>query len=371
MIASRPLLACLLAALPFAAGCQKAQADTSPDPTPARRPALSAAPSAAATEAPAPSAEASAVPAAPAAAGPRTIKISAIGDCTLGGPYESADAPGSFSQELAAHGDDYRYPFANVLSVLAADDLTIANLETTLTTVAHAQPLQIRFKGKPAYTAVLKEGSVEVVNVANNHSYDFGPKGYDETLSVLRAAGIGVGGNDNVDKRMVKGVEVVNIGFTGGSLRQKAKMLAMVKEHKTEKNLVFVSFHWGGEGINAPNTVQIKLGRAAIDAGADLVLGSHPHVLQSIEEYHGKHIVYSLGNFVFGGNGNPADKDSMIYQETFTETEGRWLPTEQTILPVRISSLKNRNDYQPVLLYGEERARVLGRIKSFNEAAKR
>lgn len=365
MIESRPLLVCLLAALPLAIGCQKAQADTSPPPGPAPKGVESA------EIAAAPEAIASAAPSAEPIAAPRTLRISAIGDCTLGGAYESAEAPGSFFQELADHGNDYRYPFANVLSVLAADDLTIANLETTLTTVKHAQPEQIRFKGKPEYTAVLKEGSVEVVNVANNHSYDFGPKGYDETVAVLRAAGIGVGGNDHVDKRIVKGVEVVNIGYTGGNLRSKAKMMAMVKEHKRDDNLLFVSFHWGGEGINAPNNVQIKLGRAAIDAGADLVLGSHPHVLQSIEEYHGKHIVYSLGNFVFGGNGNPADKDSMIYQETFTEKDGRFVPTAQTILPVRISGKKNRNDYQPVLLEGEEKARVLGRIARFNAALKR
>lgn len=366
MLSPRLLLA--LAFLPFAAGCQKAQADTSGEPALQHKPAQTAAAATPPAEPPPPAKEA---PGSAPDAAPKTLLISAVGDCTLGGQFESADAPGSFSQELAAHGDDYRYPFANVLSVLSQDDLTIGNLETTLTNVPHPQPHQIRFKGKPAYTAVLREGSVELVNVANNHSYDFGPKGYAETVDFLRQAGIGVSGNEHVDKRTIKGVEVVNIGFTGGSQRVLPKVVAKIKELKTEQNLVIVSFHWGGEGINAANTVQIKLGRAAIDAGADLVLGTHPHVLQSIEEYHGKHIVYSLGNFVFGGNSNPADKDSMIYQETFAEKDGRWLPSASNVIPVRISGVTTRNDYQPVLLEGEERARVLGRIKSFNEAAKR
>ncbi|MFO0760089.1 MAG: CapA family protein [Byssovorax sp.] len=357
MVAARASLALFFAVLPGLSACQKAQADTTPEPGPAPQ----------AVEIPAaPAAQPEAAP-----AGPRTLKISAVGDCTLGGPFESEGAPGTFSFELAGHDNDARYPFAKVLSVLAADDLTIANLETTLTNEKHAQSRPFSFRGSPAFAEVLKQGSVEVVNVANNHSYDFGLKGYAETVEVVRAAGVGVSGNEWVDVRTIRGVEVVNVGFLGGNLRQKAKMIALVTEHKTPKNLVFVSFHWGVEGVNAPTVVQYKLGRAAIDAGADLVIGTHPHVLQGIETYKGKHIVYSLGNFVFGGNVNPADKDAVIFQETFTEEGGRFLPGEPTLLPVRISSDEKRNDYQPVLLEGKERDRVLGRIKTFSDALMR
>jgi poly-gamma-glutamate capsule biosynthesis protein CapA/YwtB (metallophosphatase superfamily) len=366
MTALRPLAACVLFALPFAAGCQPAQADTSPEPmTRPASAALSATAQSSASPLPAAPPEASPAPL------PRSLRISAVGDCTLGGPFESEGAPGSFTHELASRGDDYRYPFAKVLSVLAADDLTIANLEVVLAKGGHAQSRPFSLRGKPEFANVLSAGSVELVNVANNHSYDFGPKAYDDTVAAVRAAGVGVSGNEHVDTRVIKGIEVVNIGFTGGNMKARAKMTALIAEHKRPDNLLFVSFHWGVEGVNAPTTVQLKLGHAAIDAGADLVIGTHPHVLQGIETYRGKHIVYSLGNFVFGGNGNPADKDSIIYQETFTEKDGRFVPSEQTILPVRISGETRRNDYQPVLLEGAERERVLARLAGFNAALTR
>ena len=143
-------------------------------------------------------------------------------------------------------------------------------------------------------------------------------------------------------------------------------MVRAVAENKKPDNLVIVSFHWGIEGINRPIDNQTQLGRAAVDAGADLILGTHPHVLQGIETYKGKHIVYSLGNFVFGGHSNPADKDSIIYQETFTLKDGRVETTASSILPVRISSVTTRNDYRPVLLDGGEKERVLARVDQYS-----
>jgi poly-gamma-glutamate capsule biosynthesis protein CapA/YwtB (metallophosphatase superfamily) len=117
--------------------------------------------------------------------------------------------------------------------------------------------------------------------------------------------------------------------------------------------------------------VQFKLGHAAVDAGADLVLGHHPHVLQGIEEYGGKHIVYSLANFVFGGNSIPEDYDSMIYQEVFALKGGKVTGSSNRILPVSISTVKRGNDFRPVLLEGEERDRVLARVSAFSAALAR
>jgi poly-gamma-glutamate synthesis protein (capsule biosynthesis protein) len=168
-----------------------------------------------------------------------------------------------------------------------------------------------------------------------------------------------------VDRRTVKGIEVINLGFIGGRSSIKNALVRSVEEHKEPENLVIVSFHWGVEGLNRPIDEQIQLGRAAVDAGADLVLGHHPHVLQGIETYKGKHIVYSLGNFVFGGHSNPADKDSIIYQATFALKEGRVEPAGSTIIPVRISSVTDRNDYRPVILEGGERERVLTRLDQY------
>ncbi len=352
--ASIPLLAAALLSLPLA-GCESASAAAVP---PKQEPSAASPP---------PSVAVAASPSPPI---PRSLRISAVGDCTLAAEFGLGDnTPTIFPREYEDHGRDPAWFFSGVLPVLSQDDLTIANLETTLTTApSPAVPGRPRFRGKPEYAAMLVAGSVELVNFANNHSHDFGQRGYDETARVVRAAGVGLSGNDFVDTRTIRGVEIVNLGFTGGDPVILPSVVKRVKALKTGKNLVIVSFHWGAEGSYQPNGVQLDLGHAAVDAGADLVIGTHPHVLQGVETYKGRHILYSLGNFVFGGHGNPADKDSIIYQESFTEKDGRMGPGEMTIVPVRISSVTARNDYRPALLEGEERERVLAKMKKLSEA---
>ncbi|MEZ4300733.1 MAG: CapA family protein [Polyangiaceae bacterium] len=297
----------------------------------------------------------------------RTITISAVGDCTLGSDYRVAGAEGTFQRAMSEVNDDFSVPFAGVVSVLSKDDLTIANLEGPL---SHAKPAvgnTFVFNGKPEYAAVLAQGSVELVNLANNHNGDFGADGAKQTREAVEKVGVGAFGNGRVDIREVKGVEIVNIGYLGGPKGTRARVVADVLKHKKPGNLVLVSFHWGVEGLNVPTDDQRTMAHAVIDAGADLVLGHHPHVLQGIETYKGKHIVYSLGNFVFGGHSNPADKDSMIYQEVFSVEDGAPVPVESHVLPVRISSATSHNDFKPVLLDGADKERVLGRVKEYSD----
>jgi poly-gamma-glutamate capsule biosynthesis protein CapA/YwtB (metallophosphatase superfamily) len=356
------LFAAALFAFPIS-GCEKASAAAPPkdNPTP---PPGAVAPS---PDVPENVAVALAVPV--AAPSPKTILLSAVGDCTLAAEIGMIHTPGTLPREYEDHGSDPAYFFSGVLSVLGQDDLTIANLETTLTSeLVPAVPGRPRFRGKPEYAAMLPAGSVELVNVANNHSHDFGQHGYEETARVVRAVGVGVSGNELVDTRTLRGVEVVNLGFTGGDPVILPGMVKRVKARKTASNLVIVSFHWGAEGVYEPNEVQMSLGHAAVDAGADLVIGTHPHVLQGIETYKGRHILYSLGNFVFGGHGKPSDMDAVIYQEAFAEQDGRMGPGAMTLFPVRISSVTTHNDYRPVLLEGEERERVLAKVKKLSDA---
>ncbi len=343
----------VLLAVPLS-GCEKASAATAPP--------QQAAPAASVTV----TALLPLAPAAPPA--PKTIRVSAVGDCTLAAEIGMINTPGTFPREFEDHGRDPAWFFSSVQSILAHDDLTIANLETTLTTAREpALPGRPRFRGKPEYAAMLPASSVELVNFANNHSHDFGQRGYEETVSVVRAAGVGIRGDELVDTRTIKGVEIVNLGFTGGDEVVLPRVVKRIKALKTGTNLVIVSFHWGAEGSYEPNEVQLQLGHAAVDAGADLVIGTHPHVLQGIETYKGRHILYSLGNFVFGGHGNPADMDAIIYQEAFAEKDGRMGAGEMTVLPVRISSVTTHNDYRPVLLSGDERERVLAKMKKLSE----
>ncbi|HBQ65024.1 MAG TPA: capsular biosynthesis protein, partial [Clostridiales bacterium] len=131
-------------------------------------------------------------------------------------------------------------------------------------------------------------------------------------------------------------------------------------------DLVIVSFHWGSELQYYPDGVQVELGHVAIDAGADLVWGHHPHVIQGIEKYKDRYIVYSLGNFCFGGNINPSDKDTMIFQARFSFTSGEKPSCTGNIVPCRISSVDYINDYKPVVLTGEEERRVIGRIHAYS-----
>lgn len=230
------------------------------------------------------------------------VLVSFVGDCTLGSDYRSRHAEGSFHKAMDALGNDFSLPMAGVQDVLGTDDLTVANLETTLTKKARpASEGTFVFTGKPEYAQILKLGSVDVVTLANNHTYDFGSEGVEETTQSLDAAGIAWFGAQKADIRSIRGLEIVNLGYVGGLDKVATRVRRDVEKHKRRDNVVIVSFHWGLEGSNAALDDQKRLGHETIDAGADLVVGSHVHVLQPTELYRGKLIAYGLGNFVFMG----------------------------------------------------------------------
>ncbi|MBC7959589.1 MAG: CapA family protein [Vallitaleaceae bacterium] len=298
-----------------------------------------------------------------------SITISAVGDCTLG-TDESFTYPGSFTESFDENEGNYSYFMKNVQKIFKEDDLTLGNLETPLTSSTQKVEKQFRFKGDPSYVNILKQGSIEAVNLANNHANDYLKTGYNDTLKVLREASIGLFGVNQVYITRIKGVKIGVLGYTGWSSSPSAQEkirqnVADLKRHKCQ--LVIVFFHWGEERINYPNQTQKILGHLAIDSGADLVVGCHPHVVQGIENYEGKYIVYSLGNFCFGGNENPSDKDTFIFQQTFYFTDLiQSKPSEISIIPCSISSDPNRNNYQPTPLMGNEYDRVLGRINEYS-----
>lgn len=299
---------------------------------------------------------------------PVTLTISSIGDCTLG-----TDANFARSTSLNAfydmHGPDYF--FQNVRSVLEADDLTIVNMEGTLTESNQRQNKTYAFKGPPEYAAILSGSSVEAANLANNHSKDYGEQSYADTVKTLEEAGIPTFGFDQVKILDIKGVKV---GLTGiyeladhlGKKKQVKDNIAALKEAGAQ--LIIVNFHWGMEREYTPNDTQKTLAHLAIDEGADLVIGHHPHVLQGIEKYKDKYIAYSLGNFCFGGNSNPADKDTIIFQQTFTVKNGVVEKDDAVnIIPCSISSVTKYNDYCPTVLDGEEKQRILDKIEEHSQ----
>lgn len=302
-----------------------------------------------------------------------TITISAAGDCTLG-TDEGFDYGRSFKGKYDAVQNP-AYFFQNVQPVFAQDDLTIVNMEGTLTEETAREPKQFAFKGDAACAKILSSGAVEAANLANNHSFDYGKKSYEDTIAALEAEGISSFGYERTAVMDIKGVKV---GFAG--VYELAKHIdckqdlldniASLKEQGAQ--LIIVSFHWGQEKENIPNNVQVELAHTAIDNGADLVLGHHPHVLQGIEEYKGKNIVYSLGNFCFGGNSAPRDMDTMIFQQTFTFKDGEVQQDNVTnILPCKISSAyaEGYNNYQPVLAEGEQKEKIFQRLSEYSQKA--
>jgi len=294
--------------------------------------------------------------------GPVTITVTAAGDCTFGG-QDGAKGRRRFMQYAKDYG--YDYFFDGVRSIFENDDLTLVNLEGPLTTVEKpAKKAQFLFHGDPEYVNILTGSSVEVCNVANNHSRDYGTEGLKETASVLDAAGVGYCGYSQVYYTRIKGVRVGAMGFTWWdyNIRDVAKAIAEARENC---DLLIVSVHWGVEYEYDQSYKQEDAGRAMIDAGADLVIGTHPHVFQGIEKYKGKYIVYSLGNFCFAGNANPSDKRCLIFQQTFSFTPGLGIAQAGimdegiNIIPAFISSRKDLNDFQPTVMDAENGAKLL------------
>ena len=308
--------------------------------------------------------------AADAAPTPTTLTVTFAGDCTLGTDVNfSSDT--SFNTKYEAV-DDPSYFLANVADIFKNDDLTVVNMEGTLTTSSTRQDKTFAFKGPADYAQILVKGNVETASLANNHSRDYGEQSYTDTISALENAGIGTFGYDRIDYREVNGVKVALIGTY--ELAKHLDIQDELKQNiKTAKEngaqLVAVYFHWGTEKETVPDETQIQLGHIAVDEGADLVIGSHPHVIQGYEKYNGRYIVYSLGNFCFGGNPNPSDKDCMIFQQTFTVT-GNDVATDDNInvIPCSISSVSNSNNYQPTPATGDEKTRIEAKIKKSSDS---
>lgn len=294
---------------------------------------------------------------------PVRLVITTVGDCTLG-TDESFDYDTSLNATYEANGKDYF--FQNVRSIFQADDLTIANAEGTFTTSEDREDKQFAFKSDPEYAQIFSSGSVEAVTLANNHSHDYGEQGFEDTKKALDDAGVVHFGYDETAVMEIKGVKVGLVGIYElgdhlGRTEQLKDNIAKVKEEGAQ--LTIVVFHWGNEKEISPDTNQTQLGHMAIDEGADLVVGHHPHVLQGIEKYKGKYIVYSLGNFCFGGNSYPSDMDTMIFQQTFTVTsDGVQKDDQIQITPCSISSESYSNNYQPTPAQSDEAVRILEKI---------
>ena len=299
---------------------------------------------------------------------PVSVTVSMAGDCTLG-----KDEAFNYSTSLNAYYDMYgpAYFFQNVKSVFDADDLTVVNFEGTLTDSTARNGETFAFKAPAEYAEILTDGGVEAVNVANNHSHDYGDQGFADTKENLKKAGITTFGYNETALMEVKGVKIGLVGIyeLHDHLEREHQIRVNIQKVRAEgADLVFVVFHWGNEKDTVPDANQVTLAKLAIDNGADLVVGHHAHVLQGVTTYKGKTIAYGLGNFCFGGNSAPSDMDTMIFQQTFTlDTDGSVTSEEPNLIPCRISSDYYINNYQPTPATEDEAERILQKIHDRSE----
>jgi poly-gamma-glutamate synthesis protein (capsule biosynthesis protein) len=290
------------------------------------------------------------------------------GDCTLANNFEN------YVQ------DKFEYPFEK-LKWFSDADISMVNLENPISLRGKIIPKKFNFRMHPKYLKVLQSAGIDIVTCANNHSYDYGKEALFDTMHYLDSAGIkyiGIGKNlSEARKPVIFNVKNIKIGFLGyhGSgdwypVSQKTagvlpRSEKYIKEdidflRKTEKvDYVIVNFHWGKEGSHMADGYQQNLGHFTIDAGADIVIGHHPHVLQGIEKYKNGIIVYSLGNFIFGGNSR-REYNTMIFKLTISG--GDLIPE---VVPIHVSC------WQPFALDGKEKEKVLSEIKSYSKIFKK
>lgn len=298
------------------------------------------------------------------------ITISAAGDVTLGNYFEQGYW-GSF-RETYAREQDPAYFFENVYEIFSKDDMTIVNLEGPLTYAQERREGQTySMSGDPEYVDILTAGSVEAVGMGNNHRLDYLEKGSSDTVAALEGAGISYAYDKYTGIYETQGIR---IGFVSvNEVSQGAGVEKYIREgveslREEGCQLILASCHWGAEREYYPEDYQKSLGRKCIDWGVDLVIGHHPHVMQGIEEYQGRYIVYSLGNFCFGANRNPPDKDCLIVQQTFAFVDGeRQEGTELKVIPCSVSSVAERNDYKPTPAEGAKAQRILDRLNEYSK----
>ncbi|TVY00441.1 CapA family protein [Cohnella terricola] len=222
---------------------------------------------------------------------------------------------------MKANGFDY--PYREAKEILSAADITAGNLETPITTRGTpAEDKQYVFRGSTEALPALKEAGFDFLSLANNHTLDYGWVGLSDTMDALDDAGLKHAGSGNDDKEAFAPAYIESNGITVAyvsvtrvvpEVSWKAdknrpgvaeayapdRAVAAIKDAKENADIVVVMVHWGVEREDRPVAHQTDLAHRFVDAGADLVIGSHPHVLQGFETYKGKWIAYSLGNFVF------------------------------------------------------------------------
>ncbi len=283
----------------------------------------------------------------------KTFYLSFAGDCTLGGEAGKASGKASY---IGVVQDRYDYPFSNVYSFFSADDWTFVNLEAPLTdaepTEKEKQELskhRFLFRGRADYAKILTAGSVEFASCTNNHSKDCGAQGLADTYAALEAEGVAYTefqGSGLFTTKSGLHIGVISSYFCEPRASEVKKTVEKLRGQGAE--LIVLTAHWGEEGTYHPTTNQRYYAHQVIDAGVDILWGTHSHTLQEVEQYGDGIIYYSLGNFSYGGNTFPLDYDSAVLcQEVVRQADGSVKLGPWRMVPCSVSSTKGINNYCP------------------------
>lgn len=282
-----------------------------------------------------------------------TIDLSFAGDCMLATSM-GGSPKGSFNWYAA--NKDPSYFLERVLDIFTADDFTIVNLENVLTDRALPEKEKSTtpaywFRGPASNVSILTAGSVEAVSLANNHTGDYGAAGLRDTIAAVESAGLAYGTNDHTFYLEKNGFTIAVICHGLWVEGQGAQIARRVQAASEVSDYQIVLYHGGKESVHAPEAWKVRATRALVDAGADLVIGNHPHVLQPAEVYKGVNILYSLGNFCYGGHNRPENR-TVIYKVLLTVDQGKVQSEEISLIPCYVFT-GSTNNWQPAPITDE------------------
>lgn len=298
-----------------------------------------------------------------------SVRLTFAGDVTLGS--EEAVREKGYSLDSFARVYGYDYFFAEVRDLFAQDDLTVVNLESVLSDSSEGENTKktYRFRGPTAFAQILTAGSIEMVNLANNHSHDYGERGLADTKKALEQEHVAYFGEREVSVFEKDGVKIAFFGLSYSEMHKAdrawaAEEIARLKREEGIGAVVF-TFHAGREYSDARTPRQQEYARWAVEVGADLVVMHHPHVVQGMSVYDGRTVLYSLGNFCFGGNKNVRAMESLVAVAELTfANDGTYKSQQITLYPAHISGTQPRSNYQPQLVTGKDARRVMRRVQA-------
>ena len=286
------------------------------------------------------------------------LTISFAGDCTFA-RFNEEDKDNQFPAVYRNSGS-VTYPFDLVKGVFGADDITMVNFEGAMTTSKKHKDKRFYFRGDPSYVSILTGSSVESVTVENNHAFDYYDTGFNDTLATLKSAGVRYTtfySPSVIDMNNFR-IVMLSLAMVDSKYLEefREQIDSYIKLYKGGNSILVMNIHWGVESEPVPTKYQRQIAHMLIDSGVDMIIGHHPHVLQGIELYKGHYIVYSLGNFSFGGNTVAANPYTIIFRASFgRDSYGAPVLSRVSAVPCLITSSGSTvNNYRPTPVYGKE-----------------